>query len=293
MISVIIPSYNRSSTIGASVQSVLQQTYTDIEVIVVDDGSVDSTEAIVKAINDKRLRYVYQENAGACVARNKGVELARGDIIAFHDSDDIWHEDKLEKQIKKLKVSQADVIFCKLNQIENRKLISQLPSQIGEGFVEPHVSLAGIGTQTILGKKEVFVNEKFRNDMPRLQDLELMIRITRKYKVYCVNEGLVDYYIGEDSISSNPEKFFIACNKILTIYPDLEDTNPELINDLVGMMKGSLKKYILDGGKDYIKYSNWILQHKLSAKNLVFYLLSITRIYPIILKSIIQTNDLS
>lgn len=78
MISVIIPSYNRARTIVNSVQSVLQQTYSNIEVIVVDDGSTDDTADLLQKIDDKRLKYVYQENAGACAARNKGIQISKG-----------------------------------------------------------------------------------------------------------------------------------------------------------------------------------------------------------------------
>lgn len=283
MISVIIPSYNRAKTIVESVQSVLQQTYTDIEVIVVDDGSTDDTETLLQEISDKRLRYIYQKNAGACSARNKGIQHAKGDLIAFHDSDDIWHEDKLQKQFQKLKTTSADIVICKLNQIVNGKVINKLPSQINEGFVDFKTSLVGVGTQTILGKKGVFLDEMFCNEMPRLQDLELMIRLVKKYNIYCIDEGLVDYYIGSDSITSNPEKLYVACNKLLSFYPNLKKDNPNLINDLVNMMKSDLKRYIVSGGSDYLKYSQWIVSVQKSFKNFFLYILSIMKIYPLLI----------
>ena len=99
MISVIIPVYNREKTVKKAIDSVLAQTWKDMEIIVIDDGSTDKSAEVIKSIKDARIKYIYQKNAGACAARNHGLDLATGDIIAFHDSDDVWHKDKLEKQL--------------------------------------------------------------------------------------------------------------------------------------------------------------------------------------------------
>ena len=113
MVSVIIPSYNREKTIKKAIDSVLNQTWNDLEVIVVDDGSTDNTSQVISEIKDDRLKYVHQENAGACVARNRGINLASGEIIAFHDSDDLWRVDKLEKKWKHYK--KAELTWCFVN----------------------------------------------------------------------------------------------------------------------------------------------------------------------------------
>lgn len=280
MISVIIPSYNRARTIVNSVQSVLQQTYSNIEVIVVDDGSTDDTADLLQKIDDKRLKYVYQENAGACAARNKGIQISKGEFIAFHDSDDIWHKDKLQKQIQKLDSIDADVVICKLNQIVDSRTKCKLPLHIKEGVINSNSNLSGIGTQTIFGKRSVFIEESFCGDMPRLQDLELMVRIVKKFKVYCIDEGLVDYYVGEDSISSNPEKLYAACNKMLELHPELENDNPETLNAIVNMLKDELKRDIISGGFNYLKFAGWIAHTQKSVKNLLIYVLTIIKIYP-------------
>ena len=99
--SVVIPTYNREKTIIRAIESVLQQTYHDVEVVVVDDCSKDNTVQIVKGqySSDTRvLLYKQPQNQGACAARNKGVELCHGKYVAFLDSDDLWMPDKLEKQ---------------------------------------------------------------------------------------------------------------------------------------------------------------------------------------------------
>jgi glycosyltransferase involved in cell wall biosynthesis len=101
-VSVVIPTYNRAATVPRAIESVLAQTVTDLEVIVVDDGSSDDTGKVLREMFGDLIRYYSQVNQGASVARNKGVEEARGEWIAFLDSDDLWEKEKLEWQLKAL-----------------------------------------------------------------------------------------------------------------------------------------------------------------------------------------------
>lgn len=238
MVSVIIPTYNRAHLIERSARSVLNQTYRDLELIIVDDGSTDETEQIVKSIDDSRLLYIKQQNAGACAARNNGIEHAKGEYIAFHDSDDVWHADKLEKQIKYLKENDADVVCCKLNKIDEVKgcLISQFPNHFKQGFLKTNDSPMGIGTQSLLFKRQVLMNNYFDFSMPRLQEFELLLRLRKNYKIYFLDEGLVDYYIQADSISSNPVKLYNAIKRICEIHPEVKTeavTSKQLSNNLI------------------------------------------------------------
>lgn len=105
-VSVIIPTYNRAAWIGATLRSVLAQTHAPREVIVVDDGSADDTESVMRAFGPA-VRYVRQVNAGVSAARNRGASLATSDVIAFVDSDDVWHARKLEVQLLALRQSGA------------------------------------------------------------------------------------------------------------------------------------------------------------------------------------------
>lgn len=98
-VSVVIPTYNRAHLVGRAIQSVLNQTYQDFEIIVVDDGSTDNTEEVVKSFNDPRIRYIrHDQNRGGSAARNTGIKMARGEYIAFQDSDDEWLPEKLESR---------------------------------------------------------------------------------------------------------------------------------------------------------------------------------------------------
>jgi glycosyltransferase involved in cell wall biosynthesis len=110
-VSVIIPCYNSARYLAEAIQSVLDQTYTDFEIIIVNDGSTDETEAVVKGFSDQRIRYVYQANKGLAGARNAGLRLAQGEFLAFLDADDLFLPEKLNEQIDfLLKNSSIDLV---------------------------------------------------------------------------------------------------------------------------------------------------------------------------------------
>lgn len=227
MVSIIIPTYNRAEHITKAVNSVLDQSYADLELIIVDDGSSDDTKERISMINDSRIKYIYQDNAGACVARNRGIEMAQGQYIAFLDSDDVWHLDKLEKQIKIIQEKGADLVFSKYNRNESKKT-KKGPIYYKEGFLEPVSSVYAIGTQTIIAKREVFEEFRFDEDMPRFQDLELLLRISQKYSMYCMDEALVEYNITPSSISKNPQKLYKAFVLMCEKHPDFISQYPQM-----------------------------------------------------------------
>ncbi len=225
LVSVIIPTYNRAHLIKRSAMSVLNQTYSNLELIIVDDGSTDNTEEVVKSIDDSRITYIKQPNQGACAARNNGIVHAQGEFIAFQDSDDVWHEDKLEKQLKCLKETGADLVFCCLNRIEDGKKVGFIGNNFKEGFIASSELPLGGSTQTLCADAKVFKDERFDIEMPRLQDFELLLRIKKKYKLYYVNEPLVDYYEQKDSISSKPDRLMKACDLLFAKHKDCDKQN--------------------------------------------------------------------
>ncbi len=119
-ISVILPTFNRGNLIEKSIKSVLNQTFNNIEILIIDDGSNDNTKDIIKNIDDKRIKYIkLGKNKGACNARNVGIKKARGEYITFQDSDDILYPFKLEKQLKNLINNNSSLDFCKIRIFEN------------------------------------------------------------------------------------------------------------------------------------------------------------------------------
>jgi glycosyltransferase involved in cell wall biosynthesis len=100
LVSVILPTYNRAHVLGKAIESILNQTYSNFEIIIVDDGSLDSTEKLVARYRDNRIKYIrHTKNQGAVAARNTGIVASKGEYIAFQDSDNEWLPEKLEKQI--------------------------------------------------------------------------------------------------------------------------------------------------------------------------------------------------
>ena len=221
MVSVVLPVYNSESTIERAITSVLNQTYADLELIVVDDGSTDKTKEIIQTIDDVRLRYIYQNNSGACEARNKGILAAKGEYIAFQDSDDAWRANKLEVQLRALQNQHADIVFCK-GKKHGYSIEEEFP-QIEKGFVQTKrlIEHSLVSTQTILAKTSVFEDELFDVEMPRLQDYDLVIRLAKKYQFYFCDEVLVDLYLQSDSITLNIPKSIKAYERIIEKYQEL------------------------------------------------------------------------
>lgn len=220
LISVVIPSFNRSQTISRALYSVLNQTYKNFEIIVVDDCSVDNTLEVVESINDDRIRIIkHKKNKGANAARNSGISEARGDFIAFQDSDDEWFPEKLEKQLEHMSLKNADVVACAYNQhIDNR--VVQVPEKNIDNSNVFNQLLYGnfIATPSILGKREVFTSVLFDEALPRFQDWEIMIRIAKQYKVSFINKVLLNAYVLDNGITANWAKGIKAFKIIIKKY---------------------------------------------------------------------------
>jgi len=131
IVSVIIPTYIRAHVLAKAIQSLLNQTYQDFEIIVVDDGSIDNTEEVVKSFNDPRIRYIrHKENCGGSAARNTGIRAAYGECIAFQDSDDEWLPEKLEKQMQVFENAPAEVgvVYTGFRRIQGRSKAGSEPT---------------------------------------------------------------------------------------------------------------------------------------------------------------------
>ena len=148
MISVVIPLYNKEQHIAKTLQSVFAQTYTDYEIVIVNDGSTDNSVAVVKAINDPRIRLINQANAGVSAARNRGIEEARGEFIALLDGDDIWRPDYLKTQFEltqkypKCDVFATDYCFCNSKGVERATIIRKLPVDGEDGILTNYFEVA-------------------------------------------------------------------------------------------------------------------------------------------------------
>lgn len=221
LVSVIIPTYNRAQLLPNAIKSILEQTYKNLEIIVVDDCSDDETEDVLKQLQVDNLRYIrLDERHGANFSRNVGIKESNGSFIAFQDSDDVWHSDKLEKQLALFEKENADVVFCPICQ-HNGSKIQVYPILKHDESLLNHVLVENvISTQTLIGRKEVFNDDKFDNSLKRFQDWDLAIRLISKYNVKYVDEPLVDAFIMKDSISKSPQNAVLALEHICKVYKD-------------------------------------------------------------------------
>jgi len=201
-VSVIIPTYNRAHVIGRSIQSALDQTYRDFEILVVDDGSTDETlEAVEPFFQHAQVRYLrHERNKGHQAARNTGVKNARGEYIAFLDSDDTWLPEKIELQLEAIKAKGADrVVVTWIQKIENGKRAQFFERQY-EGYVYPEV-LAGDGPGSygcMLLPREWFVQIGFADeDIPAAADWDTFISLSKLFEFTTVNKVCVNYYQDE------------------------------------------------------------------------------------------------
>jgi len=228
-VSVIIPTYNRAHLIGRAIQSVLNQTYQDFEIIIVDDGSTDNTEEVIKEFQeqDKRVKYIkHDKNKGGSAARNTGIKTARGEYIAFQDSDDEWFPEKLEKQMKIFEnmPKEVGIIYSDMWRIiGNKKKYFYSPEIMPKDKIiyeqALDYSVGNIGIQTSLIKKEVFDKAgMFDEEFYRFIDLEFFIRLSKYYYFYHISEPLVNYFDTEICISSNIKTLIAAQKLILKKY---------------------------------------------------------------------------
>lgn len=200
-ISVIIPTYNRAYIIAKSIESVLNQTYSNFEIIIVDDGSNDNTLEIIESFNDPRIKYLQlTENRGTCYARNFGIKKALGDYIAFHDSDDICLPQRLEKQLLFLEKTQSNIVFCSFKRDNYINLTHQIKEE------EIHKILLKwncASTVTIFGKRECFLLEPLDDNLKRFDDWDLMIRLSKRFKVKHHHDVLIHVFRQKNSISED------------------------------------------------------------------------------------------
>ena len=255
MISVIITTHNRKELLKRSLESVLNQTYRDFEVVIVDDFADDGTDELFNKIEDHRIRYIrLNRKSGVVFAKNSGIDEAKGEIIAFQDDDDIWYENKLQEQYDYMLETGADIVFCKMKRHIKDAFKDYYPTNVKQGKIKYEQLLQKnlMSTQTIFGKRECFVEIKYDEKAGRLDDWDLGLRLIQKYRIYYLDKVLVETHIQEDSISNNPFLMYESINHIYNNYTrpyfsDIAQSNLVLYNiGLKGMMNSYndlLEKY--------------------------------------------------
>lgn len=213
LVSVIIPTYNNGQFIKEAIDSVLNQTYSEIEIIVVDDGSTDNTRKIVEKYKN-RVKYLYKENSGSASARNMGIRESSGELIAFLDSDDVWEDKKLEEQVRSLQNNQeAALIYCgKLWVDEEGKPIKHEFTQheFPEGWIFEKLFEANYisSASCVVARKEAILQVGGFNESPvfrNAQDYELWLKIVARYRCLSIPKSLVRYRRHDGNVTKNTE----------------------------------------------------------------------------------------
>jgi len=261
-ISVVIPTYNRASFILRALDSVLKQTVSVDEIIIIDDGSTDNTKDILK--NYTSIKYIYQNNQGVSSARNKGIQEAKNEWIAFLDSDDIWHKEKIEKQVS-FHQTNTDILISHTDElwVRNDKIIKQKHHQLkpsGFCFVD-NISSCKIGPSTTIINRSILDDiGLFDEKLLVCEDYDLWLRISSKYNIGYIDEKLITKYAGHDNQLSFTT-FAIDKYRIQALEKHLnnsfhEEIKKEIENKCNVLLKGARKHNNLEIIEIYEKKIN-------------------------------------
>jgi len=222
LVSIIIPTYNRAKFLPRAVNSVLNQTFKDFELIIVDDASTDNTKDIIQGFKDPHIRYIkHNDNRGIAGARNTGIKTSKGEYIAFLDDDDEWLPEKLTLQVRKFEKcpDRVGLIYCNYTSIDvttgtkrDKNLVPCMNNILYKQLLSGNI----IGSGTYLIKKECFDKVGlFDEEVLGKEDWDMWIRIARYYHFDYLLETLVIHYDHPSQMTSNLNKRYIALEKII------------------------------------------------------------------------------
>ncbi len=201
LVSVIIPTFNRAKMVGNAIASVLAQSFRDFELIVIDDGSTDDTRERLTRL-PSGVRVHFQENRGVSAARNKGVALATGSLLAFLDSDDLWLPEKLSRQVAffnhhpETLICQTEETWVRNGRRVNPKNRHRKPSGM---IFSPSLSLCLVSPSAVMIKRALFEEMGgFDESLPACEDYDLWLRISCRYPVFLLDEPLIIKQGGHD-----------------------------------------------------------------------------------------------
>jgi teichuronic acid biosynthesis glycosyltransferase TuaG len=247
VVSVIIPVYNAEKYIGKTLESALNQTYRNVEIVLVDDCSKDNSRQVIESYTAKYNNVIYhlnEKNGGAAVARNTALQIAKGRYVAFLDSDDLWYPNKIERQLGLMKQKNAAICYTSIEMIdEYDKLVK------GKRNVLDKVDYKFLLKNTMIATSTVIIDRHLTGSfqMPLIrsgQDYATWLKLMRNGTVaYGINEVLVKYRKCENSLSSNKIK---SVNQVWHIQTKNENINPFTATlNLFCFIINALKKHYL------------------------------------------------
>ncbi|WP_345242030.1 glycosyltransferase family 2 protein [Pontibacillus salipaludis] len=279
LISVIIPCYNSEKWIRSTLKSVVDQTFSNLEIIVVDDGSKDNTRLEIER-SKYEVKYYYQQNKGPAAARNLGIEKSTGEYVAFLDSDDLWENNKIEEQLKIIleKDYQIDLVLSNVSLINEKgdylyTNYNNVPEGKKELVRDLFLGKIAMNTPTIFVKKKVLEEiGGFNEGLPLREDHFLLMEIANKYNIYHIKTPLVKRRITDTSmsVSVNVDRVLELntpfVKKSLSKFPFLDSYESTVLSKLYAAI-----------GKGY-----WLNKDN---KKGIIYMLNSIRINPLIIRN--------
>ncbi|WP_051526833.1 glycosyltransferase family 2 protein [Alkanindiges illinoisensis] len=210
MFSVVIPLYNKELSIENTINSVLEQTYQDFEIIVVDDGSTDQSAQLIERIQDPRIRIIHQDNQGVSAARNRGIKEAKQEWIAFLDGDDLWENGHLEEICKMMSMFPDEKVFVTSFEYSDKRKTFKHPRNTPifkiENYFKEAIQESLIWTSIAVISRECFSKVGyFNNNLNRGEDLDLWARLAKYYAII-KSQRVTAIYNLEDSKSLTKTK---------------------------------------------------------------------------------------
>ncbi|AFY50940.1 glycosyl transferase [Nostoc sp. PCC 7524] len=247
LISIILPVYNGEKTIKETIQSILHQSFIDWELIVINDGSQDTTLDIINEFADHRLHVYSFYNAGLAISRNRGIIKSKGDYIAFLDADDLWTPDKLACQFKALQENpQASVAYSWCNHIDESSHFLRNGSRISaNGDVYAKLLVGNFlenGSNPLIRRQALLSVGEFEPSLNPAEDWDLWLRLASSYHFVLVPFPHVLYRVTSNSMSSNIVKMEAASLKIIE---KAFNHAPQSLQSLKNYSIGNLYKYLI------------------------------------------------
>jgi len=244
-ISVIMPVYNtKEEYLREAIESILNQTYTDFELIIINDGSTNNSEDVIKSYTDERIRYIKQDNQGAAGSRNNGIKAAIGEYIAIMDSDDISYPNRLEEEVKFLDGHPDYAIVGSSAEIFPR---TKMWINVEEPRILDFIRECNFVHSTVMYRRKLFIENGYTYDlmMPPTEDYDLWSKIILKEKAYNIQKPLVRYRLEGQGISStNKNKGELNTIKVQKRLLDFITKDKKLQTDIIDLIyrKNKIKK---------------------------------------------------
>jgi len=224
LVSVIVPVYNRADMVGKCIESILEQTYHNIEVIVINDGSTDNSLQIMTAYSERnpgKIVVIDQQNSGQAHARNIGMENSKGEFIAFLDSDDTWEKDKLLLQIPLFR-GDVGLVYCGIREVNTAgaclKTVLCDPDMRGNIYRQLLVQNRMTGGSVVISRTALESVGGFDESFNAAENWDLWIRIAEKFRVEFVNQPLLNYLCHSGNMSVDIERMMSAARAVLQKY---------------------------------------------------------------------------